>query len=71
MFASDGAQLGKVSHIVADDLKDIFSGVAFQRGMLGEEIFAPGALVEQITTEGVHLSITSERAEAELKPYVA
>ena len=71
VYSSDGAQLGKVSHVVADDLKDIFSGIAFQRGMLGDEIFVPAALVEQITTEGVHLSISGDQAEADLKPYTA
>ena len=69
VYSSDGAQLGKVSHVVADDLKDIFSGIAFARGMLGEEVFAPAPLVESITTEGVHLSLTEQAAESELSPF--
>ena len=71
VYSSDGAQLGKVTHIVADDLKDIFSGIAFTRGLLGEEVFAPAPIVETITTEGVHLSLTNEEAEAKLAPFSA
>lgn len=69
MYASDGAQLGKVSHVVADDLKDIFSGIAFTRGLLGEEAFAPAAVVDSITTDGVHLSLSHEEAEEKLGPF--
>jgi PRC-barrel domain len=69
VYSSDGAQLGKVSHVVADDLKDIFSGIAFSRGMLGEEVFAPAPLVDTITSDGVHLTLTHEEAERELGPY--
>ena len=69
VYSSDGAQLGKLSHVVADDLKDIFSGIAFTRGMLGEEVFAPAPLVETITTEGVHLALSHEEADAKLAPF--
>jgi hypothetical protein len=58
-----------VSHVVADDLKDIFSGVALQRGMLGDEVFAPAPLVDHITEDGVHLALTSEQAKSELRPF--
>jgi len=69
VYSSDGAQLGKVSHVVADDLKDIFSGIAFTRGMLGEKVFAPASLVETITTDGVHLSLSHDEAEERLAPF--
>ena len=68
VYASDGEQLGRLSHVVADDLKDIFSGIAFQRGMLGDEVFAPAPLVQRITTDGVHLTVSTEEAE-ELGPF--
>lgn len=69
VYASDGEQLGRLSHVIADDLKDIFSGVAFQRGMLGDEVFAPAQLIDQIDTDGVHLSVTSDEAESRLEPF--
>lgn len=69
VYSSDGEQLGKVTHVVADDSKDIFSGIAFQRGMLGDDLFAPAPVVGRITTDGVHLSLSHDAAERELKPY--
>ena len=69
VYSSDGEQLGKVTHVVADDMKDIFSGITFQRGMLGEELFAPAPIVERITTEGVHLRLSHDEAETQLEPY--
>ena len=69
VYSSDGEQLGKVSHVVADDLKDIFSGIAFQRGMLGDEVFAPAPTVDQITTDGVHLTVTTEQAQSQFQPF--
>lgn len=69
VYSADGEQLGKVSHVVADDGKDIFSGIAFQRGMLGDERFAPALLVDEITSEGVHLSLSADEAENKLQPY--
>ena len=71
VYSSDGAQLGKVSHVVADDVKDIFSGIAFQRGMLGEDVFAPAPFVDNITTDGVHLTLSESDAERDLKPFSA
>jgi hypothetical protein len=69
VYASDGEQLGKLSRVVADDLKDIFSGIAFQRGMLGDEFFAPAPLVDSITTDGIHLSMTGDEARERLEPF--
>jgi hypothetical protein len=71
VYSSDGQQLGRLSRVVADDLKDIFSGIAFQRGMLGDEVFAPAPAVERITTEGIHLSLSAAEAESQLKPFDA
>lgn len=70
VYSADGDQLGKLSRVVADDLKDIFSGIAFQRGMLGDELFAPAPLVDRITTEGIHLSLSTGESE-KLGPFTA
>ena len=69
VYSNDGERLGKVSHVIADDSKDIFSGLAFQRGMLGHELFAPAPFVERITTDGVHLSLSSDEVETRLRAY--
>lgn len=68
VIGSDGEQVGKVSEVVADPQKDIFSGIAFRHGLLDHERFAPADLVETITSESVHLRVSAEQAEA-LEPY--
>jgi hypothetical protein len=63
VVSADGESLGKVTKVVADVQKDIFSGVVFRPGVLGTQRFAPADVVAEITPEGVHLSISSEEAE--------
>lgn len=70
VLASDGEELGKVSSVVADEQKDIFSGVAFRSRMLERQIFAPADVIERITTGGVRLRLDSEQSER-LGPYEA
>jgi hypothetical protein len=62
--ASDGEQVGKISHVVADEQRDIFSGVAFRSGLLDSERFAPADLIGKITSKAVELSIPSVEADA-------
>jgi hypothetical protein len=71
VYSADGAQLGRLSHVIADDVKDIFSGIAFQKGILGDEVFAPAPAIDRITTDGIHLSLSSEEADAQLRPFRA
>ena len=68
VMASDGAEIGKVSTIVADENKDIFSGVAFRHGIFGSEHFIPADLVDRITDEQVFVNLTSQEA-GELERY--
>jgi uncharacterized protein DUF2171 len=65
---SDGEHAGKVSEVVGDQQKDIFSGIAFRPGILDRERFAPADLIETITSEAIHLRIPAAEAEA-LEPY--
>ena len=65
-----GEQVGKVSRVVADEQRDIFSGIAFRPGLLEGERFAPADLVQSITEEAVRLSIPASQAER-LEPYDA
>jgi hypothetical protein len=68
VYSSEGEEVGRVSSVVADDMKDIFSGVAFRPGLLGDERFAPASLVADITEEGVHLTVATSEAEG-LSPF--
>ncbi len=58
--ASDGSAVGRITRVVADHQKDIFSGLAFRAGVLGSEQFAPADTVAAITTEAVELTLTAD-----------
>jgi hypothetical protein len=68
VHSSDGEDLGKVTTIVADRAKDIFSGIAFKDGLLGPEHFAPAADIDVITGVSVRLSLSADAAKG-LDPY--
>ncbi len=68
VVARDGEEVGRVVTVVADEQKDIFSGVTFRPGLLDGERFVPASAIERLTESAVHLSITSAEA-AELDPY--
>jgi uncharacterized protein YrrD len=59
---STGAEIGKVGRVVADQQKDIFSGITVTSGIFSTERFAPAEVVGRITETKVELSI--EAAEA-------
>lgn len=61
--SSDSEELGQVSTIVADEEKDIFSGLAYRTRVLGPQRFVPAELIRAITPDGVHLSIAATEAE--------
>ena len=68
IFASSGDEVGRVSEVVADDQKDIFSGLAFKQGLLSSQRFLPADLIESLTEEGVYLTISESQAD-QLDPY--
>jgi hypothetical protein len=63
VYASDGQELGRVSSVVADEQKDIFSGVAFKPGLFDNARFAPAELVAELTSTAVRLAIRADEAE--------
>ena len=63
VHSNDGEDLGKVTTVVADRTKDIFSGIAFKDGLLGSEQFAPAADIEEITGDSVRLSLSADAAK--------
>lgn len=68
ILASDGEEIGRVTTVVADEQKDIFSGVTFRPGLLDGQRFVPADSIDRLTEAAVHLNITADQA-AELEPY--
>jgi hypothetical protein len=64
ILGADGDEIGKVSRVIADFDRDIFSGVTFRPGLLEGEKFVPARVVGTITDKGVHLTISTPNAEA-------
>jgi uncharacterized protein YrrD len=60
IFTSDGEEIGKVSRVIADEQKDIFSGLTFRSGLLDAARFVPADLVSELTDGAVHLAIASD-----------
>lgn len=68
VVASDGEEIGKVGTVVADEEKDIFSGLSVTAGLFDKERFVPADLVSEMTEDEVRVSLSSSEAEA-LEPY--
>lgn len=68
MYSSEGDEVGKVTDVVADEQKDIFSGIAVSTGLFESDVFVPADLVAELTEDAVRLTISASEAEA-LKPY--
>ncbi|MFN2388857.1 MAG: PRC-barrel domain-containing protein [Actinomycetota bacterium] len=64
VVASDGEEIGRVAVIIADEGKDIFSGISIKSGLLGPTRHIPAALIDEITPSAVRLTISSTEAEA-------
>ena len=65
VLSSDGREVGKVEHVLADADSDVFDGVIVDmRAGPGGHRFADAALVEAIYERGVVLAMTAEAAGA-------
>ncbi len=62
--SSDGEGLGQITNVVADDQKDIFSGIAFRSGVLGPSRFAPADAIEEMTPDRVVLKLHAAEVES-------
>ena len=60
-----GTEIGKVSDVVADEQKDIFSGIQWRQGVLGDEHFVPADLIEELTSGAVRLRVSGNDAQME------
>jgi uncharacterized protein YrrD len=65
---SDGQEVGKVSSVIADEQKDIFSGITFRHGFLDREHFIPAEKIANMTSGRVELQLSSQETE-NLEPY--
>ena len=63
VVTSDDQEVGKVSTVVADVGKDIFSGITFKQGLLSGEHFVPADQIAEITQSRVLLSLTAGQAK--------
>jgi uncharacterized protein YrrD len=61
VVSSDGREVGKVEHVLADADSDVFDGVIVD--MRGGHRFADAAMVEAIYERGVVLAMTASAAE--------
>jgi uncharacterized protein YrrD len=68
VLSSDGHELGKVADIVADEQKDIFSGIVLKPGWFKESRFVPAELIEEITARAVRLTVSAGEAHERLSP---
>lgn len=68
IYSSDNDEIGKVTDIIADREKDIFSGITFRPGLLEGTNFIPASAIESLTEDAVRLNVTKAEAEA-FEPY--
>jgi uncharacterized protein YrrD len=67
VYSSDGEQLGKVDHVIADHEVDVFDGLVLDTSVLpGGQRFVDAEQIEEIFERGVLLKL--DRAEAERLP---
>ena len=64
VLSSDGSEVGKVEHVLADADADVFDGVIIDTRIgPGGHRFADASLVEAIYERGVVLAMTAEAAK--------
>jgi uncharacterized protein YrrD len=69
VYASDGREVGKVAHVLADADLDVFDGIVVACGVIPpEHRFVDADQVAELHERGVVLAIDSELAEALPKP---
>lgn len=68
ILASDGSKVGTVKEVIADEDKDIFSGLTYSPGLTQADLFVPAEAISEITDHGVLLALDKAGVEA-LRPY--
>jgi uncharacterized protein YrrD len=69
VFASDGREVGKVAHVLADPDVDVFEGIVVETGVVPpDHCFVEADQVAEIYERGVKLGIDSELVEMLPRP---
>jgi hypothetical protein len=69
VYSSDGEELGKVEHVLADSDLDVFDGIVLDTSVLpGGHRFVDASQVEEIFERGVVLRVDAAQAEALPEP---
>lgn len=63
VFDRDGADIGTVARVLADDNADIFHGVSVKRGVLGPELEITADRIDHIDTDALHTSVAANELE--------
>ena len=61
MFTSDGVEIGRVAHVLADPDADIFDGIVIESG--GGHRFVDAPEVARLASGGVTLTLDRDEAE--------
>ena len=69
VVTNDDGELGKVTQVIADLEKGIFSGLAYRPGIIGSELFVPADLIDTISESDVRLTISEDEAKQKLENY--
>lgn len=69
VYSSDGTEIGRVAHVLADEGEDVFDGIILGEHLFGEEHrFADADDIETIHEHGVVLKLDRAGAEHLPKP---
>ena len=60
-----GEEIGRLTKVIGDEQKDIFSGITWRHGVLGSEHYVPADSIGTLTADAVHLTVSSEQAQQE------
>jgi len=63
VVASDGTQIGRVTHVLGDPERDIFDGIGFRRHVWTRHRMAAAAMITRITERAVYLGVSAANAE--------
>jgi uncharacterized protein YrrD len=69
VYSSDGEEIGKVTHVLADEGEDVFDGIVIGQHIFGaEHLFADADDVQEIFEHGVVLKLDRAACEQLPKP---
>src|SRR5215218_8956625 len=69
VYASDGQEVGKVAHVLADPAVDVFDGIVLETGILPpSHRFVDAEQIAELRERGVVLGIDSELVESLREP---